>query len=435
MKSGQHDLRIAALFLAVILLISPLSFGVADVVSGNPLLTVQPLGPYVQTPQRFLNILFIGIDYIQGGYRNAGYKRTLENSHTDAIMVLSINLDERVASLISLPRDSFTYVPGVRGIYKLNAAINCADTIDEGLRLACDAVSWHLGGVQVEKYIAVDYSAMIMLGDAIGGVDFDLEMSYMGTKYYREGFQHLDGQGMTDYVRARTNATIKGDDLGRTERQRKMMMAVFSKIKDNPLLVTKVVNLTQNRDMNVYTNITTTEMISILALYISQKVSINGNYVLTGPYMNFIKNFTFNDPLHRQEVIREVYGIDAPPIQYVSYEYSRWLINGGLTSAKYINIGKELLAHAKAGEIPTIEQQDALYALETAYDATVLAFDAAAESMTKSDMDILKKARAELQKRGKTVARLFNYPDRITWERNSLWYMDQFINERMLNWN
>ena len=218
----RNPFRIAAALLTAALMSALISGGRAEAVSRNPLLTPPVIGEYTRTPQRFLNVLFLGIDYAQPDIIG-GYTRTdFEDRHTDAVLVVSLNLEERSASLVSLPRDSLTYVPGVRGIYKLNAAINCADSTREGLELVCKAVTWHLGGVEVSRYIAVDVRSMIQLGDAIGGVDFDLEMSYTGSRFYRKGRQHLDGLGMMDYVRARQNATVGINDLGRTERQRRM---------------------------------------------------------------------------------------------------------------------------------------------------------------------------------------------------------------------
>ena len=84
--------------------------------------------------------------------------------------------------------------------------------------LAMSAVEWLLGGIRIDYYFAVDMNTMIALGDTIGGVDFDVEMSYTGHSgaEYHMGMQHLDGVGITDYLRARTNATVDGTDIART---------------------------------------------------------------------------------------------------------------------------------------------------------------------------------------------------------------------------
>ena len=53
------------------------------------------------------------------------------------------------------------------------------------------------------------------IGDLIGGIDYDLDMAYTGSsgRTYQKGYQHLDGTGIYDYMRARRNATsgLPGD--------------------------------------------------------------------------------------------------------------------------------------------------------------------------------------------------------------------------------
>lgn len=197
-----------ALPVILVLCLSVLS-SFAEEYPEHPLLVPQT-AERASTRDRFTNILLLGVDHGFDGYWGSHQKQALEICHTDAFMVVSINMTKAKADIISIPRDTVTYVPGVRGLYKLNAAFNCADTLEEGFRNACEAASWHLGGIKIDYYVCVDMNAMIRLGDQIGGVDMELEMNYHGSggRYYRKGFQHLDGQGMMDYARARKNATV-----------------------------------------------------------------------------------------------------------------------------------------------------------------------------------------------------------------------------------
>ena len=65
----------------------------------------------------------------------------------------------------------------------------------------CDAAQWTLGGIPINYYYSVDFDALISLVDAIGGVDFDMDMSYQGDYgYYHKGAQHLDGLGVLGIV-------------------------------------------------------------------------------------------------------------------------------------------------------------------------------------------------------------------------------------------
>lgn len=226
--------------------ISTLSF--AEEVSHNPIIEPLKTIPKLQTKDRFTNILLLGVDYGFPGYWGSHHKKVLQECHTDAFMVLSINMTTSEVNLVSIPRDSVTYVPGVRGLYKLNAAFNCAETIEEGCLRACEAASWMLGGVPMDYYACVDLAAMIALCDHIGGADLELEMGYTGHsgKYYSSGKQHLDGQGLADYARARKNATRNANDVGRTGRQRQVVSAILKVLKDNPSKIKSAWNLANN---------------------------------------------------------------------------------------------------------------------------------------------------------------------------------------------
>lgn len=108
--------------------------------------------------------------------------------------------------LLSLPRDTFVNMEGVDGFYKLNGILNYGGGKTEaGFRQVCQAAEWMLGGIPVEYYCAIDVDQVAQIGDLLGGVDFDMDMQYTGSsgRKYKTGMQHLDGEGISDYMRAR----------------------------------------------------------------------------------------------------------------------------------------------------------------------------------------------------------------------------------------
>ena len=173
---SRYQKRLSLGLCVLLLLAQALCPALAEgIPSKNPLLHPMESVPEVQTEHEYFNLLLLGIDFGDRGYRGSGGKNVFSDCHTDAVLVASLDKTEQRLRLISLPRDTLTYVPGVMGIYKLNAAINCADTTDEGLQRIQDAASWLLGGVKIDRYCAVDMNAMIEIGDLIGGVDLDVE--------------------------------------------------------------------------------------------------------------------------------------------------------------------------------------------------------------------------------------------------------------------
>lgn len=408
----------------------------------NPLLNPNTLTEYTTLPENMLNILLLGIDFGHDGYWGSGHKTALEDCHTDAVLVISVHLDTKKIDFISLPRDTLTYVPGIRGIYKLNAAFNCGTTVEDGLYRASQAASWVLGGIKIDEYCAVDMNMMEKLGDAMGGIDFDLEMSYRGhsgTRYYK-GLHHLDGTGIMDYLRSRTNATVKSNDIGRTGRQRALMIAIFEKLKQDPTLLWKVIQTALDNTDGFFTSegINGASLLSTIPFLLGLNEQDIGSYVITGKYRTALKgwNFTFTDQENRQKVIKEVYGIDVSPLPYVDYDYAKWLVDSGFHTIHILSVANELNAF-----LATLEEKDMnaenltlIQTFQTNYTDTQNAFEAAALSMNKEDTKSMLAARKALQKAGDAVAEALQYPDKLPWSTGKYWYRDPYINEIMLDW-
>lgn len=415
----------------------------------NPLIKPQEMMEYQKLPKMMVNILLLGIDFGHKGYWGSGIKRTLEDCHTDAMMVLAIDLDNHSLDLVSLPRDTLTYVPGVKGIYKLNAAVNCGDgTVEDGLRKAAEASSWLLGGVKIDYYFAIDMNAMIVAGDEIGGVDFNLEMTYTGNsgKKYRKGLQHLDGTGITDYLRARTNATINYNDIGRTNRQRELMAAIIAKLKVEKGFVLNTISLLQKIQGGFFTNITQnlnaeslmTDLLPLLSALMRVDMESAGSYVLTGKYRYALKNwnFTFTDQEHRVSVIRDVYGITVPKLEFVSYGYTKWLTANALPIVRYISVADQLRdsVTAQHGSL-SIVQEEALAVFDQALEQLKASFQTASISMETVDTKTMKKAGTTLRKAGEDLVNLFDGMEKPDWTTGKAWYNDRMFNEKDVNFH
>lgn len=419
----------------------------ALVTSKNPLIDPQPVS-YVETEDEFYNILICGIDY--GNYAGkwaSGNKRVVEECHTDVIMLASINKTKGSLNLVSIPRDSVTYVPGIKGIYKLNAAFNCAEDMYTGMRHTCEAVSWYLGGIPVHNYIAVDMASLIAMGDAIGGVDFEVDMSFWGLnkKIYRKGMQHLDGEGIMEYVRARKNATKEANDVGRTRRGRDMMIAVFDKVQQLILkegagsILLRLVNIMFGGDYNVLTNLTRADLLTLTTMITRLQGGEGiGSYVLTGRTLREFEhwNFTFIDQEHRLTVLKEAFGIEAETIPYISRGHATWLVDHGFDVAKTIMVARDIYEYCAGRETLTKEQKELLTLFEQRYEATVQAFDQAADSHQHADNRVMEDAWTKLKRTAADAAEMFEYPQAYRWTAYSLWYKDAYINEyNTINWN
>lgn len=413
--------------------------GQALLESAHPIIDPKPV-TYVETEDEYQNILLAGVDYSNAEIgRTSGGKGAFENCHTDVLMVASINKTTGHINLISIPRDTVTYVPGVKGVYKLNAAFNVAEDENNGIRQTCESVSWLLGGVPIHNYMVVDMAALVAMVDAIGGVDFEVDMTYKcNGRYYHKGMQHLDGLGVMDYVRARMNATVDNNDLGRTRRGRDMMIALFGKVKqvmkDEGVgsVVVPLVNIVFGGEYHILTDFTTADLMSLASgvADFSDGDAV-GSYVLTGKYTNAFQywNFTFTDQQHRQQVLKDAFGLEVEEIPYVSTAHGKWMAEYGFSGAKYILVARMLFDYGMNQESLTPEQRDLLTRFEAQHDRTVQAFDKAALSHSEEDTNVLRAEMKELRRMGEEVMKLFKYPKNVTWPANKYWYLDPYINE------
>ena len=156
---------------------------------------------------------------------------------TDTIMVASYNPNTQKATLLSIPRDTYTGKnPAKATSYeKINALYNRKHRPDETL----EAVN-EITGLNIEYYVVIKTEALIKLVDVIGGVTFNvpIDMDYDDTSqnlhiHLKAGEQKLDGDKAEQVVRFRHNNNgtsypeeYGDNDTGRMRTQREFIMQV-----------------------------------------------------------------------------------------------------------------------------------------------------------------------------------------------------------------
>ena len=164
-----------------------------------------------------INILFIGVD---------------ENkSLSDTMIVCSINKTTKEIKLTSFMRDTYVNINSVtRG--KLNAAHAYG-----GIKLLDSALQRNFG-VVVDANIRVDFDSFMYAIAQVGDVEIELneaDAAHLNEQYAHQygwhvepGLQTLNPQQLLAYSRIRH---VGNSDWERTERQRRVLMAAFNKVK------------------------------------------------------------------------------------------------------------------------------------------------------------------------------------------------------------
>lgn len=157
---------------------------------------------------------------------------------TDTIMVASYNPNTQKATLLSIPRDTYTGKNAAKATAyeKINALYNRKHRPDETL----EAVN-EITKLNIEYYVVVKTEALIKLVDVIGGITFNvpIDMDYDDPTqdlhiHLEQGEQELDGNKAEQLVRFRHNNNgtsypeeYGDNDLGRMRTQREFIMQVL----------------------------------------------------------------------------------------------------------------------------------------------------------------------------------------------------------------
>lgn len=185
----------------------------------------------------------------------------LESLRTDTIMVLSYDMHNKTSDIISIPRD--TYYP--RNDYdspdlkKLNAVYS-----QEGIEGLVNAVQ-ELLGIPLEKYVIVDYEAVVSCVDLLGGVEVNVPFHMVYSDPYDdpplnidipEGTQLLSGEQSLKFLRYRKG--YSNQDLGRIEAQQAFIKSAVKKS-----LGIKLPSLINEAYSYIETNIKVTDILSM----------------------------------------------------------------------------------------------------------------------------------------------------------------------------
>jgi LCP family protein required for cell wall assembly len=171
-----------------------------------------------------------------------GSDRRASTFATDVMVIVNIQPDYNTISLISVQRDFFVYIPGWQ-MNRVNGAFQHGQYgyyPGLGPALVKDTLLYNLG-VEIDRYILVDFGGFEDVIDTLGGVDVPVACSYTDWRLKRpeldpedednwhkftvpSGVVHMDGDYALWYVRARKQSS----DFSRNQRQQAMLRAIFS---------------------------------------------------------------------------------------------------------------------------------------------------------------------------------------------------------------
>lgn len=260
-KKFSKGKKAIAVILAVVLAFGAIMFVMANGVVGKFAKAEEiehAEGVELISDKNVRNILLIGSDNDNGG-----------SSRSDSIMIASVNKATGRITLCSILRDTHLAIPGKRES-KVNAAYSWG-----GANLLIQTIEQNFG-IKIDDYATVNFEMFTALVDGLGGIDVEVtedEADYINNRhsYGKEKKPdtvesgenvHLDGYQTLWYSRIRK----LDSDFMRTERQRKVLSAIATKVKSqiNPIGIFGLISTAGDVAPYIETTLSTTDFWSLI---------------------------------------------------------------------------------------------------------------------------------------------------------------------------
>ena len=203
-----------------------------------------------------------------------------ETSRSDVNMMACVNPTTKQVLLVSVPRDAYVEIPGITygekdklthaGMYGIQYSIASMENIFD---------------LDIDYYVRINFTSLIMMVDALGGVNVDSECAF-STYYkqyneatdtwsyyeYAKGINHLDGVHALVFARERMN--LAGGDYQRARNQQLVIEALLEKIK-SPAFLTGYTGLLSSLEGKMDTNLTSQQIASLVKMQLNDGADWN----------------------------------------------------------------------------------------------------------------------------------------------------------------
>ena len=126
-------------------------------------------------------------------------------------------------------------------------------------------------GIDITYYARVNFTSLIRIVDALGGIDVYSEYAFdRGDYHFQEGLNHMDGEAALAFSRERYS--FESGDNQRGKNQEAVLTAILQKAMSPALLANASEIITSVSDC-VETNMTRTEMAKFINMQLSDAAS------------------------------------------------------------------------------------------------------------------------------------------------------------------
>lgn len=203
-----------------------------------------------------VSILLMGVD------SNEKRRENNDSQLTDSLMLATLNKDDGNVKLLSIPRDSYVYIPEVDRSSKITHAHGYG-----GPQATVDTVE-NLLDIPVDYWVKVNFDAFIEVVDALNGIETDVPYEFQESDsndkrdaiHLYPGEQELNGEEALALARTRKH----DNDIERGKRQQEIIKAAMKKAT-SVSSVLKIDNIIDAVGSNMKTNMKFGEMKSFIS--------------------------------------------------------------------------------------------------------------------------------------------------------------------------
>ncbi|SFF67782.1 transcriptional attenuator, LytR family [Halobacillus alkaliphilus] len=221
-----------------------------------------------------ISVLFVGID--DSEKRSTGGNR---NALSDALVLATFNDNKKSIKMVSIPRDSYTYIPEIGYKDKITHAHAFG-----GIDATVETVE-KMFDIPVDYYVRLNFNSFIEVVNSIGGITYDVPFDITeqnsadkdGAIELEKGYQKLNGEEALALARTRKYDS----DLARGQRQMELIQEIARQTMTTSSL-NNFGDILNSINDNLKTNLTFEEMISFKDYFFDKqgltfdKMQLNG---------------------------------------------------------------------------------------------------------------------------------------------------------------
>jgi len=191
-----------------------------------------------------------------------------KNSRSDVNIIMTVNPETKKILLTTTPRDYYVEIPGISGGQKDKLTHAGIYGVDASMRTLEE-----LYGIDISYYARVNFTSLVRIVDALGGIDVESEYSFSAGGYnFTEGTNHLNGEAALAFSRERKS--FASGDRQRGKNQEAVIEGILAKAM-SPAVLKNANEIIASVSDCVETNMTKKEMTEFISMQLSDSANWN----------------------------------------------------------------------------------------------------------------------------------------------------------------